>query len=142
MLPLSQFVLGPRKTALQPDEIVTALQIPNAAAQGRSHFQKLGARSYLVISITMCAARIVTQDGVVQRAALSIGACSPVAVRLKAVEQALVGHPLDPDRISEAAVSAALSPIEDVRADADYRSDAAVEVLRRTVADLLAEEMA
>ena len=142
ILPLSQFVLGPRKTALQVDEIVTAVHISNAAGRGQSHFLKLGARSYLVISITMCAARIEIQDGVVQRAALSIGACSPVAVRLKAVEQALVGYPLDPDRISEAAVSAALSPIEDVRADAGYRSDAAVEVLRRTVAELAAKEVA
>lgn len=139
---LGQFITGARQTDLRSGEIVTAIIVPNAAVQGRSHFLKLGARSYLVISITMCAACVDVQDGIVTRAALSIGACSPVAVRLRAIEDALVGHPLDPDRVSDAAVAAALSPIDDVRADARYRSNAAAEVLRRTVAHLAAEEVA
>ena len=141
-LALDQFIKGARQTDLRSGEIVTAVIVPDAAVQGRSHFLKLGARSYLVISIAMCAARVDVQKGIVTRAALSIGACSPVAVRLRAAEDALVGHPLDPDRVSDAAVAAALSPIDDVRADARYRSNAAAEVLRRAVAHLAAEEVA
>jgi len=138
-LPLSAFLTGARRTALQTGEMLTAIHVPTEAAQGRSHFLKLGARSYLVISIAMCAARVEIREGVVVKAALSVGACSPVAQRLSAVEDALIGHPLDPGRVTDAAVAAALSPIDDVRADAHYRSDAAPEVLRRTLAHLVME---
>ena len=65
-LPLDQFILGNRRTALQPGEMVTAIRVPKAATAGASNFQKLGARRYLVISIAMAAARIaVDTDGTV-----------------------------------------------------------------------------
>jgi CO/xanthine dehydrogenase FAD-binding subunit len=137
-LPLAGFLEGPRRTARRPDEIVTAVLVPEAATAGRSAFLKLGARRYLVISIAMVAARLRIVDGRVTQAALAVGACGPVATRLPAVEAALLGHPPDPDRIDPAAVAAALAPIDDHRAPAGYRTEAAAELLRRAVA-LLAE---
>ena len=71
-----------------------------------------------------------------------MGACGPVAVRLPNVEAALIGKPCDPDLVTDAAVAAALSPIDDVRADAAYRARAAAELMRRTVAGLLTVEAA
>src|SRR5690606_12010591 len=59
MLPLQDFILGNRRTAIEPGEIVTAIRIPKASIAGSSSFQKLGARRYLVISIAMAAARMV-----------------------------------------------------------------------------------
>ncbi len=139
-LPLQQFLLGPRRTALLPGEILAAVVIPDAALLGRSAFMKLGARSHLVISIAMVAARIVVEGGRVSHAAVAVGACSPVAARLPGVEAALKGS-----AVAEAAgvlraedVQAALSPIDDVRATAGYRRDAAVELVRRAVAGALA----
>jgi CO/xanthine dehydrogenase FAD-binding subunit len=135
-LPLAAFLAGPRRTARRPDELLTAVLIPAAAAEGRSAFLKLGARRYLVISIAMVAARLATADGRVRAAALAVGACGPVATRLPAVEAALLGHPPDPARIDPAAVAAALAPLDDHRASAAYRADAAAELLRRAVAAL------
>ncbi len=56
-LPLREFVLGVRRTALRPDEMVTAIRVPKGACRGASAFLKLGARRYLVISIAMVATR-------------------------------------------------------------------------------------
>ena len=133
---LAAFLQGVRQTALAPDELMTAVLIPEHAGAGRSRFLKLGARKYLVISIAMVAARIEAEDGVVTGAALAVGACSAVAVRLPAVEAALVGQPVDKaaGAIGGAEVAALLSPIDDVRADAAYRTRAAAELLRRAVA--------
>ena len=133
-LPLAAFLEGPRRTARRPDELLTAVLIPTVATEGRSAFLKLGARRYLVISIAMVAARLATADGRVTAAALAVGACGPVATRLPAVEAALVGHPPDPSRIDPTAVAAALAPIDDHRASAAYRPEAATELLRRAVA--------
>nr|MDQ2704067.1 FAD binding domain-containing protein [Pseudomonadota bacterium] len=50
-LALGDFILGNRKTALRPDEMVTAIHVPKTSTGGASAFEKLGARRYLVISI-------------------------------------------------------------------------------------------
>ncbi len=137
-LPLAAFLRGVRTTDRRAGELLTAVHVPAAALHGRSTFRKLGARRYLVISIVMVAARLATEDGRVTAAALAVGACSPVATRLPAVEATLLGAPLAdlPDRVDPAAVAAALSPIDDVRADAAYRVEAATELLRRALRDL------
>jgi CO/xanthine dehydrogenase FAD-binding subunit len=137
---LADFLLGPRCTALQPGEMLTAIIIPEGALAGRSAFVKLGARSHLVISIAMVAARLVVDQGQVTGAALAVGSCSGVAQRLSLVEAALIGTTIAsaPDRINGADVAAALSPIDDVRATAAYRLMAAVELVRRAVVETLA----
>lgn len=139
-LPLQGFLLGPRRTALQPDEMLAAVLIPETALRGRSAFVKLGARTHLVISIAMAAARLVVEGGRVRQAAVAVGSCSPVAVRLPAVEAALVGVAVDDaaDRVLAADVQVALSPIDDVRATAEYRRAAAVELVRRALREALA----
>lgn len=137
-LPLADFLTGPRATRLAPDELLTAVMLPKTALTGRSHFLKLGARDYLVISIAMTAARLVVEDGTVTDAALAVGSCGPVATRLPDVEQAVIGRPLDLDVIEDSMVAAALSPIDDARADAGYRAAAAAELLRRTIVELCA----
>lgn len=135
-LTLTDFLLGPRKTACLPDEIMAAILIPDAALDGHSTFLKLGARAYLVISIAMVAARITAQNGQITSAALAVGACSATARRLGVVEAALIGQPLGKaaSAINASDVAAALSPMDDLRATAAYRTHAATELLRRAVA--------
>ncbi|SFH61183.1 FAD binding domain-containing protein [Albimonas pacifica] len=134
-LALGAFLLGPRRTALAADELLVAVHVPAAALAGQGAFEKLGARAHLVISIGMAAARLVVAGGRVVSAALAVGACSPVAQRLGAVEAALVGRPLAElgEALDPAAAAAALSPIDDVRADAGYRRAVAPELLRRAL---------
>ena len=140
LLPLRQFITGVRRTALAQAELVVAIHVPKPDREARSAFLKLGTRRYLVISIAMAAATIEIADGRVASARLAVGACSPVAERLPALEAALAGAPLDTrlaDRV-EPAHLAPLSPIDDVRGSAAYRSDAVVTVLRRLLQDLAA----
>lgn len=133
---LSEFILGVRKTARIADELVTAIIVPKRALTGRSDFLKLGARRYLVISIAMVAARIAVTDGQIADAALAIGSCSAVAQRLPSTESALVGQPADPTLgkiVSHEKIAPLLSPIDDIRGSAGYRTHAATELLRRVV---------
>src|SRR4051812_24374672 len=91
-LPLANFVLGSRRTALRDDELVTALLVPSRSARARSVFSKLGGRRYLVISIAMVAV-VVDLDAAdrVVAAGVAVGSCSAVAQRLPALESRLVG---------------------------------------------------
>ena len=137
-LPLAAFLTGPRQTARQPDELLTAIHLPAAALAGRSCFLKLGARRHLVISIAMVAARIVTDGGRITDAALAVGACAATARRLPVIEAALIGQPVTEaaQALDPAGIAAALAPIDDLRASAAYRQDAAAEMIRRAVARL------
>lgn len=138
-LPLGEFLLGNRRIALAPDEMAVAVLVPNAAPGARAGFEKLGARAYLVISIVMLAAVLETAGGQITRARLAVGACSAVAQRLPALEAALAGLPLAAAAgVVQAAHLAALAPIDDVRATAEYRRHAALVLLRRLLARLAA----
>lgn len=132
ILPLADFITGYRKTALAPDEIVSAILVPRPSARAGSSFVKLGARRYLVISIIMVAALVERDDtGTITKAAVAIGSASPVAVRLASLEADLVGLPRQVQLSSVVRPEhlAPLAPIDDVRAPAVYRREAALTVV-------------
>ena len=139
-VPLSAFITGVRKTELQSGELVVALHVPRPKHDASSAFLKLGARRYLVISIAMASVVIEVEKGRVAVARVAVGACSPVAQRLPALEQALIGAPFDARLGERVAAShlAPLSPIDDVRGSAGYRSDAALVLLRRLLSKVAA----
>jgi CO/xanthine dehydrogenase FAD-binding subunit len=142
VLPLDRFITGNRRTACVPDELVTAIHVPRWGDAARSHFLKLGARKYLVISIAMVAGIVESDaDGKVARCAFAVGSCSAVAQRLTSLERDLIGRSLDPALAGyvRAEHLAALAPITDVRGTAEYRAGAALELVRRTVSVLAGE---
>ena len=137
-LPLSDFILGPRKIALRQDEIASALLIPKPKGAAHSSFVKLGARKYLVISIVMAAGYLDVIGSRIVEARIAIGSCSPVAQRLPALEAALKGEVAISNlaRLVKPEHLAPLAPIDDVRASADYRAEAALVVVKRLLTEL------
>jgi CO/xanthine dehydrogenase FAD-binding subunit len=137
-LPLATFLTGVRRTALGQGEIVTALHIPDAACTGQSAFVKLGARKYMVISVAMVAVRLELAGNKISNAAIAVGACSPVAQRLRGLEAALKGHSINsPEAWQDAMqtdIAAHLSPIDDIRADAAYRTHVVARLLNQAIA--------
>lgn len=137
-LALDAFLQGVRKTQRRPDELLTALFVPAPPDKAQGAFLKLGARKYLVISICMVAVVIAVEDGHLSDVRISVGAASPVAQRMTALETALKGAP-----VTEAAsrvtsdLLPGLSPISDIRATAEYREGATVEMVRRTLAQAI-----
>lgn len=139
---LSDFILGNRRTARRPDELLAAVIVPRASASGRSAFVKLGSRRYLVISIASVGARLAAdEDGRITDAAVAVGACSAVAQRLRGFEAALAGEPAEPGLGARLRAEhlAALSPIDDLRGSAAYRLEAARELVGRALDRCLPE---
>lgn len=147
-LPLARFLLGPRRTAREADELVTGFVLPVPPALSQSTFLKLGARRYLVISIAMVAMAIdVGDDHRITAARLAVGACGPVASRLPVLESRLAGLalPLAPAvlaRLIDREALAPLRPIDDVRGGASYRLDAVATLLARGLVQLAQEVLA
>ena len=134
-MPLADFMVGNRKTQRKPNEILTAVLIPRRLDDAVSTFVKLGARRYLVISISMVAAIVQFENQKVVHARVAVGSCSAVARRLAALEAELVGNTacgslgesVRPEHL------ASLSPIDDVRATAAYRIDASLRLVQRAL---------
>lgn len=130
-IPLQDFLLGARKTALQVGEILTAIHIPPVPdAQGA--FLKLGARRYLVISIAMVAVVLGVNKGAITTARVAVGSCAPVAQRLHRLEAELMGQPMRDVQVRADHLTV-LSPIGDVRGTADYRLQAVATLVQRAL---------
>ena len=128
-IPIASFIQGYRKTQIRADEILSAIIIPKTRNGESSAFVKLGARKYLVISIVM-AAVLLRKDssGRVVEARVAVGSASEKALRLVAVERAMLGADKD-QRLSTLLHQDQLSiltPIDDVRGTAKYRGDVAI----------------
>jgi CO/xanthine dehydrogenase FAD-binding subunit len=133
---LADFMVGNRRTVRRADEILANVFVPRTLDDAASSFLKLGARRYLVISIVMVAA-VVKKDsnGRVAEARVAVGSCSAAARRLTALERTLAGAPVRTGlgSIVSAEHLGPLSPIDDVRATASYRSDAALTLVGRAL---------
>jgi CO/xanthine dehydrogenase FAD-binding subunit len=139
VIPLHAFLTGYRQTDRRPDELVTAVIVPRGGEGAFSDFQKLGSRSYLVISIVMVATVIeIAGDGIIDEARIAVGACSPVAQRLTQLESELRGLNSG-DRLEDLPNRdhlSVLAPLDDVRGTASYRLDATLALIRRSLRNL------
>jgi CO/xanthine dehydrogenase FAD-binding subunit len=139
-MPLADFIVGNRKTQRKADELLTAVLVPRELEDAASTFVKLGARRYLVISISMVAVVVQVSDHrqvfdrQVVEARVAVGSCSAVARRLRALEGELVGASVR-DGLGRVRPEhlAPLSPIDDVRATAEYRMDASLRLVQRAL---------
>jgi CO/xanthine dehydrogenase FAD-binding subunit len=141
-VPVVDFVLANRRTALAADEVVVGLHVPKRSELARSVFLKLGGRRYLVISMTMVALVLdANDDGNVCSVGVAVGSCSARALRLPALEARLLGQPLAvlPHTTITDTDLAPLTPIDDVRATAAYRRDATATLLRRALGALTSQ---
>jgi CO/xanthine dehydrogenase FAD-binding subunit len=135
-VPLSKFIVGNRKTVRHADEILAAVIVPRTIDNAKSVFLKLGARRYLVISIAMVAVVMKTHNnGTIADARVAVGSCSVTAQRLVALERELIGVRAQAGISSLVRLDhlSALAPIDDVRATATYRRDAALILVSRAL---------
>ncbi len=141
VLRLADFVIGPRRTAIRPGEIATALLVPAPTDSTCSVFQKLGIRRRLAVAVVTVAIVVdFDKAGVISDARIAVGSCSTVAQRLIALERLLKGKRLTAEiesYVYEAQLSE-LAPGDDVRADAGYRRHAALELIRRLLRQIAA----
>lgn len=120
---LEKFFLGYRKIDLQPDELIVRFLVPRMKPGEREGWRKLGPRAAQAISKVMGSYRGRAEGGVVKSLAVALGSVAPTAVRLRGLEQWIVGRPLDEATLAEAEQRAAgeVKPIADIRSTAEYR---------------------
>ncbi len=133
-LPLREFFLDYRRTALAPDEMITSVEFP---ADWRTAWRKLGKRGAMNISLVCCSLGVSPQG----RACVAFGSVAAFPMRAPRVEalleaaiardgaQALDREPLWDEAAALAA--AEVRPVDDFRGSADYRRAMAGALLKK-----------
>jgi carbon-monoxide dehydrogenase medium subunit len=135
LIPGAEFFRGPLTTALEPDELVTAVQfrLPPAGAGhaclevARRHgdFALVGAMAIVALD----------RDGGIGAVRLAIFGAGPIPCRFSKAEELLSGAPVDRARIAEFArlVAESVEPMSDLHASAAYRRRVAGVLTERAV---------
>ena len=128
---IRDFIRFVRKVDLQDGELVTGIRVPVQKAEGR--FYKIARRSQVDLS-TVCGTVLKTPEGW----RIAMGSVAPTPLRLDKTEALLAGRALDEALINEAAALAApeVSPIDDERADRQYRLDMVSYIVRDALGKL------
>jgi xanthine dehydrogenase YagS FAD-binding subunit len=84
-----------RMTILQPGELLTAIRIPATWAGARFYFEKVRDRQVWDFPLVNVASAIKADGGRIQEARIAVGAVAARPLRLRAVEQAIAGRPMN-----------------------------------------------
>jgi CO/xanthine dehydrogenase FAD-binding subunit len=136
-VPIGEFVTGPKRNVLEPDELIAAFHV--APAGGPQQFSKVGTRNAMVIAVCSFALALHPEE---RRVGTCIGSAGPTPI-VAADAEAFANGMLDWDggsmpsdgdlaRFGEL-VAAAASPIDDVRGSAAYRRHALGVLARRSL---------
>ncbi|MGC8816935.1 MAG: FAD binding domain-containing protein [Candidatus Hadarchaeum sp.] len=123
IVPVENFFVGPGKTVLKEDEILTEIRITPPEDGAKAKFVKVGLRKADAISVVNCAVLLKVQKGVVKEAKIALGSVAPTPILAKEAQKVLVDKKLSEELIEKCAQVAAreAKPIDDVRGSARYR---------------------
>ena len=132
---LDEYFLGYKQDVRRPVELITKIAWPRLRDNAVNSFYKLARRKGDAITITGVAVTVGAEGGECAMARIVLGAVAPIVLRAKKAEALLEGAVLSPELIAEAAAMAAgeCSPIDDIRASADYRRHTVEALTRRLV---------
>ncbi|MEW7314859.1 xanthine dehydrogenase small subunit [Buttiauxella gaviniae] len=133
ILPLEQFFLSYRKTALQPGEFISAVIIERDAISPTFTAWKISKRRDDDISTVFGAFNLHIDGGVVTTARLAFGGMAAIPSRAKETEQALLGSLFDSQILERAcqALAKDFQPLSDFRGSGRYRLAVAQNLLKR-----------
>lgn len=139
-MPIEAFFTGFRTTALEPGELVTKISFDALGGTRRGIFVKLGLRRAQAISVVHAAAVVTdADDGTVADLVVALGSVGPTIELVESAAGIARGLPLA-DAAAEvaAAARASVTPIDDLRSTAEYRSHTVEVVVKRALRSLAA----
>ncbi len=132
-LPIEDFYLAYRKTALAPDEVLARIEVPQPTPHEWLRADKISKRFEDDISAVCLAVALQVEDGVIHSARIGAGGVAAVPARAMQTEAALAGQPCA-EAIFDAAATvleAEFKPLSDMRASSAYRRAVLGNLLRR-----------
>ena len=132
-LPIEDFYLAYRKTALAPDEVLARIEVPQPTPHEWLRADKISKRFEDDISAVCLAVALQVEDGVIHSARIGAGGVAAVPARAIQTEAALAGQSCAEGAFDAAAsvLEAEFKPLSDMRASSAYRRAVLGNLLRR-----------
>lgn len=134
-MPLEEFFLGPKKTALRPGELLVKILLPDSG-RSRSAYIKFTRRGAMDLALLGASAALELDDGgICKNVRISLTTCAPVPMRAKQAEAVLEGKMPTEELIAQAglAASAEAAPRTSWRGTEEYRRDVLEEIVPRVI---------
>lgn len=134
-VPYSEFHLGYKNTALEPDEILYSARVPRAYEGWRQYIRKVGTRNAQAISKTALAGVALVRESEIEEIRIGVASLADRPLRCVGTEDAVRGQSLaEADmektvRLGRAALAREAKPIDDIRSTAMYRTAVAANML-------------
>jgi len=145
-VPVERLFVGPGRVALQPGELVTAIQVPAPRPRSGSAYARHTTRESMDIAVAGVAAAVeLNEDGsACRKVRIAMAAVAPTPVRALGAERAMLRGEVSDELLDQAATTAAqeCQPISDVRASAEFRRELVRVLTRRMVAAAIADARA
>jgi carbon-monoxide dehydrogenase medium subunit len=130
--------LGPYTTALEPDELLTAIEFPDWPVDAIPVFREVAQRPGDFALVGLVGA-LTVESGRISRAGLAWFGMGPTPIKAREAEKALIGQAVagvDVKAIADLAI-ADTAPFDDRHASAEYRRTVGRRIFARTLAEAL-----
>ena len=131
--PAEEFFIGPKKTILEPAQLLTRIILPLPSERTYGSWIKIGKRKALIIAtITLALVVEMAEDNkTVKDVRICLGSVAPTPIEIKEVREKMIGKKfsqLDFNQLGQI-VEDKISPIDDIRGTKEYRKDVAKEIM-------------
>jgi len=133
IVPAEKFFIGPKKTILEPAQLLTRIILPLPSERTYGSWIKIGKRKALIIATITLAlvVEMAKDDKIVKDVRTCLGSVAPTPIEIKEVREKMIGKnfdQLDFDQLGQI-VEDKISPIDDIRGTKEYRKDVAKEIM-------------
>ncbi len=121
---LKDFFIGPEKTILREDEMITGIEFESSNINKNGCFIKLGLRKAMAIAVASIAVNLEVRENKIAQVRIAMGSVAPTPIRLTVVEGFLENKEVNSNGLIEEAINKVreeVDPISDIRASAEYR---------------------
>ena len=133
IVPAEEFFIGPKKTILEPAQLLTQIILPLPSERTYGSWIKIGKRKALIIAtITLALVVEMAEDNkTVKEVRACLGSVAPTPIEIKEVKKKMTGKNFNHLDFSELGqiVEDKISPIDDIRGTREYRKDVAKEIM-------------
>lgn len=134
-MPLEEFLIGPKKTALAPGELLAKIILPDPG-ESKSAYIKFARRGAMDLALLGASAAIgIDKDGICRHIRIALTTCAPVPMRARQAEAVLLGNKPTQELIDRAGLVASkeAKPRSSWRCSESYRRDVLEEIVPRVI---------
>lgn len=140
LIPAEEFFIGPKKTILEPVQLLTRIILPLPSERTYGCWIKIGKRKALIIATITLAlvVEMVEDNKTVKDVRTCLGSVAPTPIEIKEIRKKMVGKnfsQLDFNQLGQI-VEDKISPIDDIRGTREYRKDVAKNIMIKALEEV------